>query len=361
MIFLSLFIDLTTIENNINIIRNYTNKDIMIVLKNNAYGLGSKEIIKFIKGKVNWVVYNTYDEYLEDRELLHSFKVLILSSVKFNHISYLDNNLHFSINSLEDLQECLNIESMVNLHIQVDTGMNREGIRNIEECKKIINIIKEKPNLNLVGIYTHYSSDIDEYKYYNYQQLLFQKYLSLYPFKYIHSAASSSIHKNIIGNCVRVGLLIYGYGNKYINVVPSLYLSVKIINKFVLKKGEYLGYKQNFVENKDIIIGVLPIGYYNIREIKHVYYQNKKYRIIGENCMNHMYVEIDDKINYLSSLLVLSKNDIIYKEEYNWYTIITSLSTMKKNYIRRSNYDISRIFKTTNQESEKYKFRRRGN
>ena len=94
--------------------------------------------------------------------------------------------------------------------------MNRLGIRSIEECKKIINILKTNKFIEIEGLYTHFSTSIDNLIDYNKQCDLFKEYINLYNFKIIHSAATSSLNKNIIGNFVRVGLGIYGFSNAVI-------------------------------------------------------------------------------------------------------------------------------------------------
>lgn len=361
MIFLSLFIDLSTIINNIKNIQNNTNKEIMIVLKNNAYGIGSKKIIKILKEcNVKWIVYNTYDEYQKDKEYLGGFKILILSSVLINQIEC-DENLYYSINNYKDVMNVLNVKKKINVHIQVDTGMNRVGIRSIDVYKKILNDLIKNENINIDGIYTHFGSNYDEYEYYNKQINKFIEYVKLYNFKNIHSAATSSLHKNIYGNLVRVGLAIYGYGNPYIGLHPSIKYTTKLINQFILLPNETLGYNQGYIANKNTLVGVVPIGYNDITNIDYLYYNNIKLQIIGNRCMNHTFIKLPYKINNLSSLLVLPKSDIIYKEEYNWYYILTSIKNIKKIYIRRFNYDIPTIFKRTNKKNRKYVIRGRSN
>ena len=155
-------------------------------------------------------------------------------------------NIYYSVNCYDDIEKFTNKDFNINVHLQVDTGMNRLGIRSTEECKYIINILRKHKRIKIDGIFTHFSSNCDEYNYYNKQLKLFNSYLKLYSFNTIHSASSSSLHKNIIGNNVRVGLAIYGYGNPYIGLCPSLYFTTKLINHFILHKGESIGYNQKY-------------------------------------------------------------------------------------------------------------------
>ncbi|MDU2664940.1 MAG: alanine racemase, partial [Clostridium perfringens] len=58
-------VNLKNIENNINIIRDLIeNKKLIAVIKGDAYGLGSKEIAKFIEDKVDIIAVGNIDESL---------------------------------------------------------------------------------------------------------------------------------------------------------------------------------------------------------------------------------------------------------------------------------------------------------
>lgn len=355
---MSLFIDLDNIKNNINQIKQQLQKDIMVVLKNNAYELNSKKIIPILKEtNVKWVVYNKFEEYLIDKDLLKGFDVLILESPIDK---YLNLPLVYSINSLSDAYIIIKSNISSHVHLQVDTGMNRLGIRSTKELLKVVELLNNN-NIIIDGIYTHFSSDLNEYEYYQKQINKFKNYISCYPFKHIHSASTHSLHKPILGNMIRIGMAIYGYDCKIDNLLPCLSYYVKPINNFLLDKEECVGYSQNYKTEKLSYISVLPIGYNDILGITEVRYKRVKYPIIGKMCMNHLFIKSGQKINNLTSLNVLSKNDIISYGNYNWYLIMTSMKKIPKNYIRRSNYDISTIFEKRTKKSRKYQFRKRSN
>lgn len=356
---MSIFIDLDNIKNNILVITKTLNKDLMVVLKDNAYELNTKKIIPILKKtKVKWVVYNKFEEYLIDKDYLSGFKVLILESPCDK---YLNLPIIYSVNSLNDAYLILKSNVKTVVHLQVDTGMNRVGIRNEKEFMDIIKIFLTNNNILIDGIYTHFSSDIDEYDYYQKQLNNFKKYLNLYSFNNVHSVSTHSLHKEITGNMVRVGMAIYGYESKLQGLLPSISYYTKPVNSFLLNKGECVGYFQMYKAKKQTYITVLPIGYDDIIGINEIRQKKEKYKIVGKICMNHLFIKSNKKINYLTSLNVLSKNDIISYRNYNWYLIITSMKKIPKNYIRRSDYDISKVFTKSREESRKYRFRKRSN
>ena len=46
----------------------------------------------------------------------------------------------------------------VYLHVKLDTGMGRLGIKTLEEYQLVINLIKEHPNLIFDGVFTHFAN-----------------------------------------------------------------------------------------------------------------------------------------------------------------------------------------------------------
>lgn len=360
---MSLYVDLTAIKNNIKTIKEATNKEIMAVIKSDAYGLGSNHILPTLyDAGVNWIVYNTYKEYLHDKDYIinNKIKVLILESPTLMSIKDDYQYLIYSINTIDDLNCIKKSNKIITIHLRVNTGMNRLGINDMVEFEAILDDLQAKPNIIIDGIYTHFASNEDEYEYYHKQQNLFLKYIEKYNFKHIHSTCTSSLHKNIIGNMIRVGLALYGYGNHHLNLNPSLVFTTSVVSSFLLKKGECVGYDMTYISSNKEYLNVIPLGYNEIQGITNIQYKNKKYKLIGKTCMNHAFFVTPFKINKISKLLVLSKNDIIIMN-YNWYHILTSLKKVPKNYIKRGQNDISSIYQRTNPKNQRYIFRRRSN
>lgn len=331
---MNLLINLENIKHNIRKIKTYTKKGIIAVVKSNAYGLGAAKIIKtLLKEKVNYFFFNKLSEYLNVKELLKDSNVMIFESLSVENIcKYYTSNMILTINSYDDLINYQKTNINIRVHLQVDTGMNRIGIRTKEEANKIIQNKSDK--IYIEGIYTHYASGKDEYDYFSLQQQKFNGFLKLYDFKIIHSNASSSLHKNIIGNYVRVGMALYGYHCK-LNLKPSVNGYVKVINILKLEKDSKVGYGGLYQTSKQENIALLDFGYFDSSLIKHVYLNNKKYMFLGKTCMNHSYVLVDNKINNLSHLRLFNKFDIIDSDRYDYYKILTSFNHIKKNYIER--------------------------
>lgn len=342
-----LFIFENNIEDNIKIIKEKTNKSIIAVIKNNAYELNSKKIIQILKkNKVNFFAFEKLKEYIQNKQDLNNSSVLIMESLTKNQIESIDtNNVRISINSVIDAIRIKDIQKKIIVHIRVDTGMNRLGLRTIEELNWVKNLLQENELIKLEGLYTHFSSDVNESKYYQKQYNLFEKFLKNQKFEIIHANSTKTLHQKLIGNYVRIGMAMYGYHQPNLPLKPIISYKIRPCNLFYPKYNKKVSY---FQKKTNKFIGVIPIGYHdiNLDKISNIYYKNQKLEILGKSCMNHTHFIANDKINYLSWLSIFPTNGIIdIGDEYNWYLILSSLKTIPKTYLRRKNYDIPKVLK----------------
>ncbi|MGD9604791.1 MAG: alanine racemase [Bacilli bacterium] len=304
-------IDLQKIGANWDAIKEKSQKDIIAVVKSRCYGLGDHVIPKFLEEK-GCKILAVVDEEEAIRLLEYGIKtqVLVLNSVseQFYQNANLYSNLSFSVNNLDDVLTLskISFNRSVKLHIQVDTGMNRLGFANISDYNKALQIILKNPKLKLEGLYTHFASA----DYRAFQEARFTQYLNTYPYPIIHCAASSTYEYSKIGNFVRIGLDLYGDGCKdFIKQSVKVACFPLAINH--VKKGETIGYNQAYSVEKDMLVAVLPIGYYNgfRRSLKGmvVLANNKRYQTIGVVCMNHLFVAVDEEVNMQTEFIITSE------------------------------------------------------
>lgn len=124
--------------------------------------------------------------------------------------------------------------------------------------------------------------------------------------KWFHIAATGSLVNPgtrpviaSVSNLARAGLAMYGYSSIVFdeNLKPALTLMTKIAQIKKVSKGEKLGYDGTYMAKKDMVIGVLPIGYYDglDRRLSNqgiVLVNNIEYQIIGRVSMNINIVDI---------------------------------------------------------------------
>lgn len=350
-----LLVKLDVINYNLEYIKNITNKKIIIVIKSNAYGIGAKYLVAFYeKMGIEYFFVNHYEEFKAISTLIKKSKVIIMDSITLKN----DENIIYTINSYNDALHMVNTKKRITVHLQIDIGMNRLGIKSKDEFKKIISLLKTNSLIDIEGIYAHFPLSLTNINDYNALTNVFLSYLQLYHFKIIHTCATPSLHKTIIGNYLRVGLAIYGLGNPFIKLKFALAAYEKPIAVYQLGAGEKVGYES--INNKIMEpsrVAVMPIGYYEVFNLDYIVNNHQKYQKIGNSCMNHSHFIVDDKITELTYLSILRKNDIIDIEKINPYHYLINLANYRKIYIMRYQNDIFRINKKKYQSCNRIKFR----
>ena len=187
------------------------NRDVLGVVKANAYGLGSIEIAKILKEvEINFFGVANLEEAIELQEAGIKDDILILgASFEDELVEATKRCIHVAISSISQLEFLVKNNLNPCIHLKFDTGMTRLGFE-VEEAEKVIDYCKNN-NLNLVGIFSHLS-DSDgntmETKKFTLEQIeKFKKILNSLNLKYVHisnSAGITNFHDDILGNLVRL-------------------------------------------------------------------------------------------------------------------------------------------------------------
>ena len=158
-------INLENIEHNLKVIKSYIGNNktkIMAIVKSNAYGHGILEISKqVIKNGVDGLGIALVDDGIKLRNEGVKIPIYILGesplSITGDVLKY---NLTLSINSYKKAEmvskRCAELGGEIDVHVNIDTGMNRVGINYgnaVAEIKKIVSL----PNINIDGVFTHFS------------------------------------------------------------------------------------------------------------------------------------------------------------------------------------------------------------
>ena len=131
-------VDTNEFNNNIEKIKNYVgNKTLMPVIKANAYGTYINKDIDVIN-KFNIVAVALVDEAIELRKNGYKNEIFVLNQPYFEEI---ENIVKYDVTvGISDdlfLEKILNINDNIKVHIEIETGMNRTGVK-IENLKKYI-------------------------------------------------------------------------------------------------------------------------------------------------------------------------------------------------------------------------------
>ena len=311
------------------IINNYKGYKYYIgVVKADSYGHNSNKTVKsIIDGGCNYLAVSSLDEALIIRKEF-DIPILCLGIINYKYISICEeNNIDVTVTNLDYLNKIKDYK--VNIHIKIDTGMNRLGVKDKDEFNSIFNIIKDS-KVNLKGIYTHIY-DASNKTNTNKQIKCFKDITSdidLSKIDMVHIAQSDTLvnyPKIDFCNGCRLGIIMYGLTSSALNLKNTIDLVSEVIEIKRLKKGETVSYNGIYKADTDILIGIVSIGYADgvNRHLKgaYVYINNKKYEILGNICMDMLMVKIDDSVK-------LNDKVYIYKDISHIKTLSKYLNTI---------------------------------
>lgn len=343
-------IDKKNIEKNLIKIRKI-NDNIICVLKDDAYGLGIENILPvLIENNCRYFAAAYISEALKIRRLIEKDYPDILGEISIMTLNYIEeseikkvlkNDIEITIFNFKQLEKYIealkrfdilknnkknsniikkndnfkdtevvgnNIEknNKLKIHIKLNTGMNRLGFDE-EEIEKLIKILEENPNLDIISVYSHIFNVENEKETENqitkYDRVvsLFDKNKIKYRFKHIQaSPLLFKYGKKYNYDFVRTGMAIYGMEPLFES--SGLYNAVKVISKVInirkIKRGEKISYgnKNTLKENKTV--AVIPVGYAHglQKQIEnkeaYVLVHGEKAKILGEICMDMIIVDI---------------------------------------------------------------------
>lgn len=338
-------INLNKLRNNFKYYKNNTNKSIIAVVKDNAYGHGLIKVAKALEDEgCSYFVVSSIDEALALRSNNIKGGILLLGYPEKHEYEMLSlNDISVAVYSLFQLNEITHsyFKYPLKIHIKINSGMQRNGISD-NEIKDILNKIKKDPRINIVGIFTHYIGGDDCLNYLKNQFKLFHKSInkSFDETFMIHAASSNSfnlINENVT-NYIRIGLGLYGLQSSNLN--PVLELKAPIVQVYKAPKGTICGYDGVFTAKDDGYLYTLPIGYADGYKpiLNHLAYKDDYLIQAGRVSMDYCsffstsHYMIGDEIELIGSNIKVK--DIASKCDTTPYDIVASLShKLKRNYI----------------------------
>ncbi|KPK33495.1 MAG: hypothetical protein AMS24_00925 [Chlamydiae bacterium SM23_39] len=298
-------------------------------VKANAYGLGLINISKAAEEAcVNYLGVSCASEAIELRKNGIKIPILILGAILEEEIEQMIiNNIEFTISSeykadlvIKYLKRKNKDFSKARVHIEVDTGMQRTGMK-YNTAKNLFFKLKNNKYLKIVGIYTHLStSDKKNDNFCKYQISTFKKLLKeIDPNKTLisHIANSSAVeyYPETIENMgmVRPGILTLGYAkSSYFKnrLEPCFSLKSKISFFKVVDKNQGISYGHTYKTKKQTRILTIPIGYGDgyrriLSNKADILIRGKRYPIVGNICMDQLMVNIGNDNAYIGDEVVL--------------------------------------------------------
>lgn len=255
---------------------------ILTVVKADAYGHGLKQIAALLmqSGTDIFGVANLA-EARAIRSVGAGWPVLMLGACLPHEVeSAVADGIMPAISSREEMtrfaRSAKRLGKTVEVHLKVDTGMGRLGVRP-EEAAKLARLINRQPGLTLAGIMTHFSSAEDDAAFTAQQRELFEnvlRELETYGVRppLIHASNSGALlhEPDALFNLARPGLLVYGVippGSrpvssmlqKHLRPVLSWKCRVSLVKEVPAKTS--ISYGRSFITPRKMRLATLSAGY----------------------------------------------------------------------------------------------------
>jgi alanine racemase len=311
-----LSVDLDSLDHNIDVICAHQNigvERIIAVVKDSGYGIGSLPMARSYEAKgVRYFAVATIREALFLRENGITGEILHMGlSDECDISTAIEQNITLTVVDQSQLAIFGTADSLPKLHLIIDTGMNRNGLR----CDELLNSRFEKPLQRIIdsvtGVYTHFhSSDQPDQGETEKQRELFlraQNYLKTVGMGevVVHSSNSGAVIYGSVpeGELVRPGIMLHGIvpdcGTVDINLkeVSSLYSKVSSIRKVYV--GEGVGYSHLYKPESEGTVVTIPIGYGDgfsraLTQGCSVLIRGKRYPVLARVTMDYILVDLGD-------------------------------------------------------------------
>nr|WP_025776310.1 alanine racemase [Clostridium botulinum] len=363
-------IDLDNLQHNLKQIKKICgNKEIIGVIKANAYGHGAMEIAPtLLENGVSRLAVAVLSEAMELRMSGVKEPIMILGYTPWAlGDMLLDNDIEQSVYSYNDALELSKIavlkRKILKIHIVVDTGMGRIGFLPTKESVEDVYKISKLPNIEIEGVFSHFSSADESDKDYTLYQMnkynafinkLEEKNIQV-PIKHIANSAAIIDLENTHLDAVRAGIIMYGYyPSNYvlrnnINLKPVMSLKTSIVHIKKVSSAEYISYGRTFKTKRESIIATLPIGYadgYNrlLSNKGKVIVNGKLAPVIGRVCMDQCMIDV----TFIENLKVGDVVTIMGEENGVSYTaedIASQIGTISYEVICNVNKRVPRVYK----------------
>ena len=315
-------ISLDAVEQNFREMRKNIAEDtkMIAVVKADAYGHGAVPIAHLIEGyDYIWgFAAATAEEAVHLRENGVTKPILILGIVFEEYYPELvRDDIRLAVCEYEEAEklskEAVLQNKTVHIHIALDTGMTRIGYADIPESVEEIKKIAGLPNLEIEGMFTHFSR-ADEYdrspalvqleRYQKFSDLVEAAGVEI-PLHHCSNSAGIIRVPEANLSIVRAGITIYGIypssevERDIVKLTPVMELKSHVTYVKDVPEGAAISYGGTYVADKKRRVATIPVGYADgyPRQLSNkgwVLIHGKKAPILGRVCMDQFMVDVTE-------------------------------------------------------------------
>ena len=300
---------------------------VMTVMKADAYGHGIAGILPACDPQVDWYAVATMEEGREIRQWGSTRPVLLFGPVPAGQMAEAAAlGLTFTVGSMayaqllaEKLKES---GRKAEIHLKIDTGLNRTGFRWREETAaqtlEELEAVCAMACFTVTGTYSHLACpEPDEPEDVWFTELQVARYEAACAamqerglpigLRHIASTGGALKHPAYRFDMVRVGMMAYGqcdsveHAAQY-GLIPALCWKTYVTQIEPLKQGEWVSYSRTFRAEKDMVLGVVSCGYADgyrrsYQNWGKVLVNGQVVRTLGRVCMDYLLIDLTEVEN----------------------------------------------------------------
>lgn len=321
-------IDLDQFRRNLRIIKNIIgNARLCVPIKANAYGHGLVKIAEAAaREQVDYLAVAHVQEAIILREASIQTPILVLGAIHEDQIAdLLRYDLEFSLSSAYKARLvaawCEKYRTRANVHLEVDTGMRRTGMRP-DTAAQLYAELKSNPWFHVVGIYSHLATGNSATDVVALAQIgAFFSMLAQPPFRgenlirHLANSSATQFLRASYFDMVRPALLCFGYtaddvSTEFKEIAPCFSLKARVAYFKMVEKGEGISYGHTHYAEKRTRVVTVPVGYGDgyrraLSNRGSVLIRGKRYPIVGTICMDQFMVDVHDDSVYVGDEVVL--------------------------------------------------------
>ncbi|MGV2622579.1 UNVERIFIED_CONTAM: alanine racemase [Halobacillus marinus] len=309
-----------------------SSKKIYAVVKADAYGHGDIQVAEAaLEAGAEGLAVAILDEALKLREAGVTAPLLVMGWIRPEDAALAAvHDIAVTVFQREWLAQAGEqaLERPLRIHLKLDTGMGRIGVRSEAELDEILPYIDEQPNFQLEALFTHFATaDEADTTYLEEQQRRFDELFAHFEGKWqenveIHTSnsAASMRFPEKTAHFVRFGISMYGLypsqdvkRERPIDLQPAMSLHSQLIHVKQLEAGEAVSYGATYKAQETEWIGTVPIGYADgwTRKLQgmDVLVDGKRHPIVGRICMDQLMIRLDQEYPIGTKVTLIGKQE----------------------------------------------------
>ncbi len=336
---------------------------LMVMVKAFGYGSGNLEVSNILQfHNVDYLTVAFADEGVELRRAGINLPIMVMSPEVNSYDNIIKYHLEpevFSFRNLAFIEKAIENLALpeahpLNVHIKLDTGMHRLGF-SIDELPELISRIQANPMLHVRSVFSHLATadnpaedDFTLKQIHNFEKgskLIAEAFPNV--LRHILNTAGITRFPQYQFDMVRLGIGLYGVptcdaDRGVLEPVVSLKTTINQIKH--IPKGDSIGYNRHGHAERDMRIGIVPIGYADglsrlLGNGNGKFYVNgQQVSVIGDICMDMCMLDLTDV------KAVEGDTVVIFDAEHDIANIAKACQTIPYEIMTRVSQRVKRVY-----------------